>query len=97
MLPPVEQAATGRPRVPDRIAFGVIVFVLFSGTAWKQIPREMGCSGSTADDRFSAWTKAGVFERLHAELLRRLNAAGRINWSAGIIDESHIRARKGGT
>jgi hypothetical protein len=33
MLPPVEQAATGRPRVPDRIAFGVIVFVLFSGTA----------------------------------------------------------------
>jgi len=97
MLPPVEQAATGRPRVPDRIAFGVIVFVLFTGTAWKQVPREMGCSGSTAHDRFTGWTKAGVFERLHAELLRRLNAAGRIDWSAGIIDGSHIRALKGGT
>lgn len=97
LLPAVPAASTGRPRVPDRTAFGVIVFVLFTGTAWKQIPRELGCSGSTAHDRFTAWTKAGIFDRLHAELLRRLNAAGRIDWSAGIIDGTHVRALKGGT
>ena len=97
LLPAVPAASTGRPRVPDRTAFGVIVFVLFTGTAWKQIPRELGCSGSTAHGRFTAWTKAGIFDRLHAELLRRLNAAGRIDWSAGIIDGTHIRALKGGT
>jgi len=37
-----------------------------------------------------------VFDRLHAELLRRLNAAGRIDWSTGVIDASHIRALQGG-
>jgi transposase len=97
LIPSREAASTGRPRVSDRAAFGAIVFVLFTGTAWKQIPRELGCSGSTAHERFTAWAKAGVFDRLHAELLRRLNAAGRINWSAGIIDSTHIRALKGGT
>jgi transposase len=97
LIPSVEAASTGRPRVPDRTAFGAILLVLFTGTAWKQIPRELGCSGSTAHERFTAWAKAGVFERLHADLLRRLNAAGRIDWSAGIIDGTHIRALKGGT
>jgi len=97
LIPSVEAAGTGRPRVADRTAFGVILFVLFTGTAWKQIPRELGCSGSTAHERFTAGTRAGVFERLHAELLRRLNAAGRIDWSSGIIDGTHIRALKGGT
>jgi transposase len=97
LLPRVKEARTGRPRVADRTAFGAIVFVLFTGTPWKQIPRGLGCSGSTAHERFTSWAKAGVFERLHAELLRRLNAAGRIDWSAGVIDGTHIRALKGGT
>jgi transposase len=97
MIPSVEVASTGRPRVPDRTAFGAIMFVLFTGTPWKQIPAELGCSGSTAHERFTTWASAGVFERLHAELLRRLNAVGRIDWSAGIIDGTHIRALKGGT
>jgi transposase len=97
LIPSIEAAGTGRPRVPDRTAFGAILFVLFTGTAWKQIPCELGCSGSTAHERFTTWARAGVFERLHAELLRRLNAVGRIDWSAGIIDATHIRALKGGT
>ena len=97
LVPQVEPASTGRPRVSDRTAFGAIMFVLFTGTAWKQLPRELGCSGSTAHARFSTWAEAGVFERLHSELLRLLNAAGRIDWSAGIIDGTHVRALKGGT
>ena len=39
---------------------------------------------------------AGVWERLHHELLRRLNAAGQIDWSRGIVDSSQIRALQGG-
>jgi transposase len=41
MIPSVRTAKTGRPRVPDRTAFGAIMFVLFTGVAWKQIPREL--------------------------------------------------------
>jgi hypothetical protein len=37
-----------------------------------------------------------VFAALHRELLRRLNAAGRIDWSTAVVDGSHIRALQGG-
>ena len=70
LLPAVAPAKTGRPRVPDRAAFSAIMFVLFTGVPWKLVPREFGVSGSTAHQRFTDWTKAGVFARLHAELLR---------------------------
>ena len=38
----------------------------------------------------------GVWDRLHRELLRRLNALGRLDWSTGVVDGSHIRALRGG-
>jgi transposase len=86
----------GRPRVDDRIAFSAIVFVLFTGIAWQHLPRELGCSPATAHRRLKEWQVAGVWTRLHRVLLRRLNAVGRIDWSAAVIDGSHIRALQGG-
>jgi transposase len=87
----------GRPRVDDRVVFGAIVFVLFTGIAWRHLPRELGCSPATAHRRLQEWQREGVWERLHRELLRRLNAAGRIDWSAAVIDGSYIRALLGGS
>jgi transposase len=86
----------GRPRVDDRVCFNAIVFVLFTGIAWRHLPREFGVSPATAHRRLAAWQTAGVWERLHRELLRRLNAVGRIDWSAAVVDGSHIRALLGG-
>jgi transposase len=86
----------GRPRVDDRVAFGAIVFVLFTGIAWRHLPRELGCSPATAHRRLRDWQRAGAWSALHRELLRRLNGAGRIDWSAAVIDGSHIRALEGG-
>lgn len=86
----------GRPRVDDRVCFNAIVFVLFTGIAWQHLPREFGCSPATAHRRLAEWQADGVFERLHQELLRRLNAAGRIDWSTGVVDGSHLRALQGG-
>ncbi|HEX5927393.1 MAG TPA: IS5 family transposase [Baekduia sp.] len=82
----------GRPRVDDRVCFGAIVFVLFTGIAWQHLPRELGCSPATAHRRLKEWQAAGVFAALHRELLRRLNAAGLIDWSTAVVDGSHIRA-----
>lgn len=94
--PGVEPAATGRPRVSDRAALTAVLFVLFTGVPWKLVSREFGVSGSTAHQRFTAWARAGVFEPLHAELLRRLNQAGGIDGSTGVIDGSHLRALQRG-
>ncbi len=96
LLPAIEPQKTGRPRVPDRVAFNTIVFVLVTGIAWRFVPRELGCSGVTAWRRLRDWQETGVWERAHAALLDKLNAAGSIDWSVSVVDGSHIRALQGG-
>jgi transposase len=72
-LPERRRQRTGRPRVSDRVAFTAIVFVLVTGMPWRMVPKEIGCSGVTAWRRLREWQAAGVWERLHRELLRRSN------------------------
>jgi transposase len=55
-----------RPRVEDRVCFNAIVFVLFTGIAWRHLPREFGCSAATAHRRLAAWQRTRIFERLIA-------------------------------
>jgi len=62
---------TGRPRVSDRAAFMAITFVLMTGVPWRMVPRQTDCSGVGAWRRLREWQRAGVWERLHRELLRR--------------------------
>jgi transposase len=92
LLPSRTPQRTGQPRVSDRTALAAIVFVLVSGVPWRMVPRQIGCSRVTAWRRLREWQRARVWERLHRELLRHLNAAGRIEWSRGVVDSSHIRA-----
>jgi transposase len=96
LLPPREPQRTGRPRVDDRVAFNAVVYVLVTGIAWRHLPPEFGCSPATAHRRLQDWERKGVWQRLHRELVRRLNAAGRLDWSAGVIDGSQVRALQGG-
>src|SRR3954447_13406339 len=86
----------GRPRVDDRVCFGAIVFVLFTGIAWQHLPRELGCSPATAHRRLKQWQAARVLAAPHPGLVPRLNAAGLIDWSTAVVDGSHIRALQGG-
>jgi transposase len=97
LLPDRPPQRTGRPRVGDRAAFTATVFVLRTGVPWRLVPRQIGCSGGTAWRRLREWQRTGVWERLHRERLRRLNAASRIDWSRGVVDSSFIRALQGGT
>jgi hypothetical protein len=46
----------------------------------------------TSCRRLSDWQSAGVWERLHRELLRQLNAQSAIDWATSVVDGSHIRA-----
>src|SRR3954453_11165625 len=97
MIPPVSvPERQGRRPVPDRVCFNAIVFVLVTGIAWAHLPRELGCSGTTAWRRLRDWQAAGAWERLHKALLDRLNAAGAIDWSTSVTAPSHIRALQGG-
>lgn len=75
-----------------------IIYVLRKGVAWRDVPGEVvGCSGVTAWRRLRDWTEAGVWARLHAELLAELRKSGLLEMDDCAVDGSHIRALKGGT
>jgi transposase len=86
----------GRKRLDDRCVLSGILFVLKTGIAWEHLPKQLGYgSGMTCWRRLREWQEAGVWERLHAELLRRLQIAGEIDWSRAVVDSSQIQAKKG--
>jgi len=94
LLPPAPRM--GRPRLSDRAALQGILFVLVTGIPWRAVPRELGFgSGVTCWRRLEAWTRAGVWEELHALLLCELRAQDRIDWSRACVDGSHVQAKKG--
>ena len=88
----------GRPWVSDRAALTGIHFALRSGIPWEMLPQEMGCgSGVTCWRRLRNWQEAGVWQRLHQELVRHLHWAGRIDWSRACMDSAvHCGKKKGG-
>jgi transposase len=86
----------GRPPIPARAALTGILFVLRTGIPWEMLPMEMGCgSGVTCWRRLRDWQAAGVWDRLHRELLRRLRDADRIDWSRACMDSASIAAKRG--
>src|SRR4051812_45635035 len=82
----------GRPRVGHRVVVRVIWFVLTTGARGEAAPPELGCSGRTAHRRLRAWEEAGIWDRLHAELLRLLKRAGKLDPDTVIIDGVTVRA-----
>ena len=87
----------GRPRVADRACLTGIVFVLRTGAPWRYVPSELSCgSGVTCWRRLAEWTRAGVWPRVHARLLRALDSEGELDARLGIVDSQSMRAVFGG-
>ena len=86
----------GPQRVQDRAVFTAIVYVLTTGCAWRHLPPSFGVTVPTAHRRFSEWTKAGLWPRVHQAVLDELGAAGMIDWSRAVLDGASVRAKKGG-
>ena len=60
----------GRKRLGDRETLQGILFVLYTGIAWRHLPLELGFgSGATCRRRLDDWQAAGVWDKLHELLL----------------------------
>jgi transposase len=95
--PPPPSPKGGRPRLGDRQALTGILFVLRTGLPWEDLPAELGCGcGMSCWRRLRDWQADGTWTRIHAELLARLQAAGKLDWSKCVIDSSSVRAAFGG-
>ena len=64
----------------------VIWFVLVTGNRWEAVPQELGRSGRAAHRRLRTWEKAGIWDRLHADLLAALKREGKLDLDTVIID-----------
>jgi transposase len=85
----------GMSRVEDRAVFTAIVFVLTSGCAWRHLPPSFGVAVPTAHRRFTEWTQAGLWRRVHQAVLDELGARGELDWSRAVLDAASIRAKRG--
>lgn len=97
-LPPEQPAGTtgGRPRIAHRVVLKVLWFVLATGNRWEDVPAELGCSGRTAHRRLRDWEELGLWDRLHADLLRLLRQDDKLDPDLVIVDGVLVRAFGGG-
>lgn len=87
----------GRSRIDDRAALTGILFVLKTGIPWEYSPRELGCgSGMTYWRRLREWMLAGVWQRIHETILRRLREHDQIMWDRASVDAASVPAAAGG-
>ena len=97
LLPPAKSRRhrhPGRKPLSDRQTLTGILFVLKTGVAWEDLPQKMGCgSGMTCWRRLAAWHGAGVWTRLHAVLLARLQTTPQDLYEAARIDGANAWQR----
>jgi transposase len=84
----------GRPRVEDRRCFEGILWILWTGAPWSELPRRYG-SPSTCWRRLKYWEDTGILLKLWRAFLAQLNDQQRIRWDEGFVDGSFIPAKKG--
>ena len=99
LLPQFEPRRQGGGTAPrdQRAVFTAVVYVLTSGCAWRHLPPNFGIPPATAHRRFAAWTRDGLWRRLHEAVLDELGARGEVDWSGAIIDAASVRAKRGVT
>ena len=88
-----ETRRNGRPRANDRLMLNGILWVLCSGTAWRDMPERFGPL-STVYQRFRDWRNCGAFDQMLKRLHIRLNEQGLIDLETWMIDSTAVRATR---
>jgi transposase len=85
----------GRPPADDRVLFNGIFYILRTGAAWREMPKEYG-PWQTVYDRFREWRDAGVFEDLWRKCLHHYDDLHGIDWEWQSGDGAYARSPLGG-
>ncbi|MER6385292.1 IS5 family transposase [Streptomyces sp. NPDC001250] len=97
LLPSFADRPQGGGTAPcdERAVFTAVVYVLTSGRAWRHLPPTFGTSPATAHRRFTVWTEAGPWRRLHRAVLDELGAWGEVDSTSAIVDAASVRSKRG--
>lgn len=91
---PRRKRARGRPPADDRQCLEGILWILWTGAQWSQLPKEYGCP-STVWRRLKRWSEDGTLLELWRAFLGELNDKEKIAWDECFIDGSFAPAKKG--
>jgi len=88
-----QKPRTGRPANDHRTVLNGILWVLRTGSPWRALPERYG-SWKTVSSRFYRWQKAGIWDWILAEVQRRADAEGRLDWGLHFVDGTVVRAHQ---
>jgi transposase len=91
LLPP--KPSTGRPPKDHRLILDALLWLGKTGAPWRDLPGRFG-PWRTVATRFYRWTRAGLWDRLLAELRHITDAAGGIDWDVHMVDGTSVRAHR---
>lgn len=92
LLPP-RTATTGRKPKDSRRMLNGILWCLWSGAPWRDLPERFG-PWQTVYDYYRNWRNDGTFDHILEALQVRLDRQGKIDWDLWCIDGSTIRASR---
>jgi transposase len=94
--PPRRTDHPGRKRYPARECLEGILYLLYTGVRYVDLPRELGFpSGETCRRRLHEWIERGVWPQALALLVSELDRRGSLDWSRVVVDASIVDAKKG--
>lgn len=86
-------AATGRPRCDPRQVLDGILWVLRTGSPWRDLPEEFG-TWKTAWRMFDQWNGDGTLDTILRRLQGSFATAGAIDQQLWCIDGTTVRAAR---
>jgi transposase len=91
LLPP--KSRTGRPPKDHRTIIDALLWLAKAGAPWRDLPERFG-PWRTVATRFYRWTRAGLWDRILAELRRIADTAGGLEWEVPMVDGTSVRAHR---
>jgi transposase len=88
-----EPAATGRPQRDRRTVFNAILWILRTGSPWRDLPEEFG-PWQTAWRLFDQWNSNGTLDAAKARLQASLAEAHEIDNELWCVDGTVVRAAR---
>lgn len=92
LLPP-QKPRTGRPNKDHRTVINGILWILKTGAQWEDLPERYG-SPKTVSSRLYRWRKAGVWDKVLAQLQQMGDTLGQVQWTIHYVDGTSVRAHQ---
>ena len=92
-LLPAQKPRTGRPGKDHRTVINGILWILRTGSPWRDLPERFG-PWPTVASRFYRWRRQGLWDRLLAEVQREADATGQVDWEVHYVDGTSVRAHQ---